>query len=202
MVLIKWYCAQVACIIIFLFSVTVSVIGVANHERNYYDLLGVSRNAQISDIKKAFRNLAKRYHPDKSTDQDAENKFKRISTAYEVLTDPLKRQIYDQLGHRTGFRMNNQHFQSNHADHDFSHQYFTSFNHFFNQQTFSNSNHFNEEFDHDSFQDLFHHRFTGSPDQQRKQYERAKRKICFYNKLCQNQRCFMIKQCKTSRKKR
>ena len=63
---------------------------------NYYDLLGVSKNASADDIKKAFRTKAHQFHPDKSTG-DAE-KFKEINEAYQVLGDPQKRQQYDQFG--------------------------------------------------------------------------------------------------------
>ncbi|MGL4561666.1 MAG: molecular chaperone DnaJ [Brevinema sp.] len=66
---------------------------------DYYDLLGVSRSASPDDIKKAFRKQAMKYHPDKNPgDKEAENKFKEIGKAYEVLSDTQKRQMYDQYG--------------------------------------------------------------------------------------------------------
>ena len=69
-------------------------------KRDYYEVLGVSRNADESDIKKAYRKLAKQYHPDLNPgDKEAEAKFKEISEAYEVLSDPQKRARYDQFGH-------------------------------------------------------------------------------------------------------
>ncbi len=66
--------------------------------KDYYKVLGVSRDAGIDDIKKAYRRLARKYHPDVSKEQDAEERFKTISEAYEVLHDPKKRQAYDSLG--------------------------------------------------------------------------------------------------------
>jgi curved DNA-binding protein len=67
--------------------------------KDYYETLGVSRNASEAEIKKAFRKLARQYHPDTARDKKtAEEKFKEINEAYEVLGDPAKRQKYDQLG--------------------------------------------------------------------------------------------------------
>ncbi len=67
--------------------------------RDYYDVLGVNRNATKSDIKSAFRGLARQYHPDVSDVPDAEQKFKEINEAYEVLSDEQKRASYDRFGH-------------------------------------------------------------------------------------------------------
>ncbi|MCH8506430.1 MAG: DnaJ domain-containing protein [Ectothiorhodospiraceae bacterium] len=66
--------------------------------KDYYKLLGVDRNATQADIKKAYRRLARKYHPDVSKESDAEARFKEVSEAYEVLHDPDKRAAYDQLG--------------------------------------------------------------------------------------------------------
>jgi len=66
---------------------------------DYYDILGVSKTASAEEIKKAYRKLAVKYHPDRNPgNKEAENKFKEISTAYDVLSDPKKRQQYDQFG--------------------------------------------------------------------------------------------------------
>lgn len=70
-------------------------------KRDYYEILGVNRDASQDEIKKAYRKLAMEYHPDRnSEDPEAEKKFKEASEAYEVLRDPEKRQRYDQFGHR------------------------------------------------------------------------------------------------------
>ena len=66
--------------------------------KDYYSILGVSKNAKDEEIKKSFRKLAVKYHPDKNPGKDAEEKFKEINEAYEVLSDPEKRRKYDQYG--------------------------------------------------------------------------------------------------------
>lgn len=68
-------------------------------KRDYYEVLGVSKDASDSEIKSAFRRLAKKYHPDINKDKDAPEKFKEAQEAYEVLSDPNKRKTYDQFGH-------------------------------------------------------------------------------------------------------
>ena len=72
----------------------------AEQKRDYYEVLGVDKNADEETIKKAYRKLAKKYHPDMNPgDKNAEAKFKEASEAYAVLSDPKKRQQYDQFGH-------------------------------------------------------------------------------------------------------
>ncbi|MED6107972.1 hypothetical protein PIB30_019000 [Stylosanthes scabra] len=111
-----------------------SIHGTASLARDYYDVLGVSRNASASDIKKAYYGLAKKLHPDTNKDDpEAEKKFQEVSVAYEVLKDEEKRQQYDQVGHdayvnqqSTGFGDSSgfNPFEQIFRDHDFVKSFF------------------------------------------------------------------------------
>src|SRR4051812_15178026 len=68
-------------------------------ERDYYELLGLPRNADDGAIKKAYRTLARQLHPDVSEDPEAELRFREVSEAYEVLSNAETRQLYDRYGH-------------------------------------------------------------------------------------------------------
>ena len=69
-------------------------------KRDYYEVLGVAKNVEKADLKKAYRRMAMKYHPDRNPDNsEAEEKFKEVKEAYEVLTDDNKRTRYDQFGH-------------------------------------------------------------------------------------------------------
>src|SRR5271156_3646623 len=82
-------------------------------ERDYYELLGVPRDADEQAIKKAFRRLARELHPDVSDHPDAEVRFREVSEAYEVLSNVETRQLYDRYGH-AGLRSGG--FQPSHSD--------------------------------------------------------------------------------------
>jgi molecular chaperone DnaJ len=68
-------------------------------KRDYYDILGVSKTASADEIKSAYRKMAMKYHPDRNKEKGAEEKFKEINEAYQILSDKQKRQTYDQFGH-------------------------------------------------------------------------------------------------------
>ena len=69
-------------------------------KRDYYEVLGVSKNATPEELKKAYRKLALQYHPDRNPgDKEAEEKFKEAAEAYDVLSNPDKKARYDQFGH-------------------------------------------------------------------------------------------------------
>ena len=69
-------------------------------KRDYYEVLGLTKGADAAAIKKAYRKLAKKYHPDMNPgDKEAEKKFKEVTEAYNVLSDPEKKKLYDQFGH-------------------------------------------------------------------------------------------------------
>ena len=69
-------------------------------KKDYYDILGINKKATPEEIKKAYRTLAMKYHPDRNQgDKNAESKFKEASEAYQILSDPKKKSSYDQFGH-------------------------------------------------------------------------------------------------------
>ncbi|PIZ99939.1 MAG: molecular chaperone DnaJ, partial [Candidatus Levybacteria bacterium CG_4_10_14_0_2_um_filter_35_8] len=67
-------------------------------DKDYYKILGVGKTATQDEIKRAYRKLAVQFHPDKNKTKDGEQRFKEVSKAYEALSDPQKRQAYDQFG--------------------------------------------------------------------------------------------------------
>ncbi|ORX86263.1 heat shock protein DnaJ family protein [Anaeromyces robustus] len=96
---------------LFIFIVLqILLISIVNASKDYYDILGVDRSASKKQIRKAYKNLSKKYHPDKNPgDKKAEEKFIELAKAYEVLSDDEKRRIYDQYGEE-GLNHGDQHF--------------------------------------------------------------------------------------------
>ncbi|MDR2823154.1 MAG: DnaJ domain-containing protein [Mycoplasmataceae bacterium] len=90
-------------------------------KRDYYEVLGINKNASADEVKRAFRRLAMQYHPDRNKQPDAESKFKEINEAYEVLSDQTKRSTYDQYGHEG---LNQQGFDGNVNPFDIFNQFF------------------------------------------------------------------------------
>src|SRR5438874_6783913 len=85
----------------------------ASSKRDYYEILGVAREADAEEIKRAYRKLAMQYHPDRTMgDPEGEQKFKEAAEAYEVLRDPEKRRRYDRYGHAGLEGMNIPHFNN------------------------------------------------------------------------------------------
>merc|ERR1712141_40831 len=98
-------------------ALTSMAITVKTTEESYYKLLGVDKKASKQEIKKAFRKLAVQYHPDKNNSPDAEDKFRKIAEAYEILSDDDKRRQYDLSG---GSGQQNHKFGEGTRAHDFS----------------------------------------------------------------------------------
>lgn len=113
-------------------------------KRDFYDLLGISRSATDRQIKKAFRKLALQYHPDKNKEKGAEDKFREIAEAYDVLSDEDKRKKYDMYGHQAFSDGGSGHA----SGHGFEGQQGFNFNDFFKQfdeQFQSHEGHFSNE---------------------------------------------------------
>ncbi|MDV3172398.1 MAG: DnaJ domain-containing protein, partial [Candidatus Phytoplasma australasiaticum] len=84
-------------------------------KKDYYEVLELSRDAKLDDIKKAYRRLSKKYHPDVCKEANADTKFKEVQEAFDVLSNTNKRAQYDQMGHNfnnQGFNSDFQGFQS------------------------------------------------------------------------------------------
>ena len=106
--------------------------------KDYYKILGINRNASEKDIKRAYKKLALKYHPDKNKNEGAEDKFKEIAEAYDVLSSKDKKKIYDQFGYE-GLKQNNSGGQPFRNPHDIFETFFGnnfSNNKFFHQNIF------------------------------------------------------------------
>lgn len=150
-------------------------------KKDPYELLGVRKSATDKEIKKAFRKLSLKYHPDKNKDPNAENTFREIAEAYSILSDPEKRKRYDQFGHEdssgtsghgfheTQFNMNDffkhfdeafQHQGSHHGHHKHSFGGF-NFDDLFEGMDSEEFGFFNQVHDHFHSFDDFGHEFGG-----------------------------------------
>ncbi len=114
---------------------------------DYYDMLGVPRNATQEEIKKAFRKKVLEYHPDRNKSPDATEKFKKINEAYQVLSDPKKREVYDRYGQDafSGYAGNGSNY-SQQVQFDFSDIFGDSFDSFFQNVFFDGNTSFGEIF--------------------------------------------------------
>ncbi len=119
--------------------------------RDYYKILGVGRDASQEDIQKAYRRLARKYHPDVSDSSDAEQRFKEVGEAYEVLKDPERREAYNQLGSNwqagQSFRPPPKWSTQFHSDQKFSHenQFSDFFQSLFGDERFDPPPHFRQQ---------------------------------------------------------
>ena len=143
--------------------VTAQSTSSSKSKKDYYEILGVDRTASEKDIKKAFRKLAIKYHPDKNKESDAEEKFREIAKAYDTLSDKDKRKHYDQFGEdeQRAQTFQNANFQDIFANFDDIFKMFHTEGHHnarsnHHQQHFSFSfNDFFEEPEEDPFQNFF-----------------------------------------------
>jgi len=112
--------------------------------KDYYKVMGVSKDANEKDIKTAYRRLARKYHPDISKEPNAEEKFKEVGEAYEVLKDPEKRRVYDQYGSDWEARQNSQSSSHSRSWDNSSHESYHYSNDFF-ESLFGGSPHFRQQ---------------------------------------------------------
>lgn len=137
--------------------------------KDYYDILGVKKTATDKQIKRAFRKLAVKYHPDKNKEKDAEEKFREIAKAYEVLSDTEKRKRYDQFGDTGDAGPHGGNGHGSHFDFNFN-DFFKGFDHAFNDHKQGHHNHdgFRFTFGNDgggfNFGDLFEDDDNGDDD--------------------------------------
>lgn len=180
---------------LFFIFITTILFTIAFAGKDYYDILGVPRDATTSIIKKSYRRLARIYHPDKNPgNTKAENKFKDISKAYEVLADDKKRQQYDNFGEE-GLQGGGGGFGS-HGFH--------SHGGGFGGGGFDTGG-FRMEFDSSMFDDMFGDSFGSNfgfgrgsgRGRKRNSRSRSKKQICEQVKICENGHCYLQKECRS-----
>lgn len=154
--------------------------------KDYYSILNVPRDAEASTMKKEFRRLAKRYHPDKETGD--EKKFQEISEAYEVLSDTEKRRVYDQFGEE-GLKNGGGGRGGGFPGGGF-HGGFPG----------GGGGGFRMEFDSSQFEHMFNGGGRQRQQQQRggrQQRQQQRPEICEQNKVCEDERCYIVTECRT-----
>lgn len=129
--------------------IVIAMSAIGSCTKDYYEALGISRNASDREIKKAFRKLAIQYHPDKNQEPGAEEKFREIAEAYEVLSDDEKRKEYDMMGHAGYTQKQGGGRPTNHAFHFNFDDLFAEFENF---GGFGNG--FHSDFGSDGFMDM------------------------------------------------
>jgi len=134
---------------------------VCSAKKDYYKTLGVEKGASDKQIKKAFRKLALKYHPDKNPDKDTSEKFKEIGEAYEVLRNPDKRREYDQMGHSGGFKPG--HFNFDDLFKDFDDDIFGDLRGHFSSHFGNHKMHHESAGGHFDFGDMKFQEFFNSP---------------------------------------
>uniref|UniRef100_A0A0V0J369 DnaJ homolog subfamily B member 9 n=1 Tax=Schistocephalus solidus TaxID=70667 RepID=A0A0V0J369_SCHSO len=139
-------------------------VAMAHNTSDYYEVLGLARGCSTQEVKAAYRNLAKIYHPDKNKSPEASEKFRQIAEAYEVLSDEKRRKVYDSMGHEQYVANPEAHAQSewmgnfpssfSFGSHSFFSEPFDFADTF--QQFESSASHFEDSFDPFSFADDMH----------------------------------------------
>ena len=137
-------------------------------KKDYYKVLGVEKGASDKQIKKAFRKLALKYHPDKNPDVDTSKKFREIAEAYEVLRDEEKRRQYDQMGHNAWGGSNNGGFKPGNFNFDdlfkdFDDEFFKDLKGHFSHHFSSHKMHHESAGGHFDFADIKLEEFFNSP---------------------------------------
>jgi len=134
---------------------------VCSAKKDYYKTLGLEKGASDKQIKKAFRKLALKYHPDKNPDKDTSKKFREIAEAYDVLRDADKRREYDQMGHSGGFKPG--HFNFDDILKDFDDDFFGDLRGHFSNHFGSHKMHHDSAGGHFDFGDMKFQEFFNSP---------------------------------------
>ncbi|GJD08659.1 DnaJ homolog subfamily B member 9 [Galdieria sulphuraria] len=171
--------------LVFLFCLAIlTVFTLANAKRSYYNVLGVDKNASDREIKRAYHQLARKYHPDKNGgEKQAELKFREIAEAYEVLSDPQKREVYDLYGEEGLQQGTSEGFRAQGSSTRFSEQAFQGFP-------------FGDFFMNDFFGKGPNARsFKTSKNNRKSSNSRGGNRNCRTTKVCVNGKCQITTEC-------